>query len=165
MKVSFIGLGVMGFPMAGHLVKAGFEVTVFNRTHSKALDWADKHQGKAAESVAECVAEADVVLVCVGNDDDVRSMTTSETGALAAMKGLHEFVVSPFFWDKTEHGISPVDTVLEVSGSVDFETGLERDGEMTSKRLAGSGGVSGLQSLDNGHMLVQRNLPTSINGK
>ena len=86
MKVSFIGLGVMGFPMAGHLVKAGFEVTVFNRTHSKALDWADKHQGKAAESVAECVAEADVVLVCVGNDDDVRSMTTSETGALAAMK-------------------------------------------------------------------------------
>ncbi|MFA0568514.1 NAD(P)-dependent oxidoreductase [Vibrio gallaecicus] len=86
MKVSFIGLGVMGFPMAGHLVKAGFEVTVFNRTHSKALDWADKHQGKAAESVAECVAEADMVLVCVGNDDDVRSMTTSETGALAAMK-------------------------------------------------------------------------------
>lgn len=86
MKVSFIGLGVMGFPMAGHLVKAGFEVTVFNRTHSKALDWADKHQGKAAESVAECVAEADVVLVCVGNDDDVRSMTTSDTGALAAMK-------------------------------------------------------------------------------
>ena len=86
MKVSFIGLGVMGFPMAGHLVKAGFEVTVFNRTHSKALDWADKYQGKAAESVAECVAEADVVLVCVGNDDDVRSMTTSETGALAAMK-------------------------------------------------------------------------------
>ena len=86
MKVSFIGLGVMGFPMAGHLVKAGFEVTVFNRTHSKALNWAEKHQGKAAESVAECVAEADVVLVCVGNDDDVRSMTTSETGALAAMK-------------------------------------------------------------------------------
>ncbi|MEL0607379.1 NAD(P)-dependent oxidoreductase [Vibrio echinoideorum] len=86
MKVSFIGLGVMGFPMAGHLVKAGFEVTVFNRTHSKALDWADNHQGKAAESVAECVAYADVVLVCVGNDDDVRSMTTSETGALAAMK-------------------------------------------------------------------------------
>ena len=86
MKVSFIGLGVMGFPMAAHLVKAGFEVTVFNRTHSKALDWADKHQGKAAESVAECVAEADVVLVCVGNDDDVRSMTTSEAGALAAMK-------------------------------------------------------------------------------
>ncbi|MEF1227421.1 NAD(P)-dependent oxidoreductase, partial [Vibrio fortis] len=86
MKVSFIGLGVMGFPMAGHLVKAGFEVTVFNRTHRKALDWADKYQGKAAETVAECVAEADVVLVCVGNDDDVRSMTTSETGALAAMK-------------------------------------------------------------------------------
>ena len=51
MKVSFIGLGVMGFPMAGHLVKAGFEVTVFNRTHSKALDWADKHQGKARQNL------------------------------------------------------------------------------------------------------------------
>ncbi|MGY3572364.1 NAD(P)-dependent oxidoreductase [Vibrio paucivorans] len=86
MKVSFIGLGVMGFPMAGHLTKAGFDVTVFNRTHHKALDWAEQYQGHAASTVAECVKEADVVLVCVGNDDDVRSMTTSETGAIAAMK-------------------------------------------------------------------------------
>lgn len=86
MKVSFIGLGVMGYPMAGHLVKAGFEVTVFNRTESKAKAWADDHKGAYASTVAECVKEADVVLVCVGNDDDVRSMTTSETGALAFMK-------------------------------------------------------------------------------
>ncbi|MGF1752677.1 NAD(P)-dependent oxidoreductase [Vibrio makurazakiensis] len=86
MKVSFIGLGVMGFPMAGHLKSAGFDVTVFNRTHAKAVAWAEKYHGKAAETVAECVADADVVLVCVGNDDDVRSMTTSETGALQAMK-------------------------------------------------------------------------------
>ncbi|MBW3695225.1 NAD(P)-dependent oxidoreductase [Vibrio sp. T187] len=86
MKVSFIGLGVMGFPMAGHLKNAGFDVTVFNRTYTKAQTWAEQYQGKAAQTVAECVADADVVLVCVGNDDDVRSMTTSETGALAAMK-------------------------------------------------------------------------------
>ncbi len=86
MKVSFIGLGVMGFPMAGHLVKAGFEVTVFNRTTAKAQAWAEEYAGSYASTVADCVKEADVVLVCVGNDDDVRSMTTSETGALAFMK-------------------------------------------------------------------------------
>lgn len=86
MKVSFIGLGVMGYPMAGHLVKAGFEVSVFNRTTEKALAWAEQYGAKAASSVAECVAQADVVLTCVGNDDDVRSMTTSEQGALAYMK-------------------------------------------------------------------------------
>ncbi|MCG3724934.1 NAD(P)-dependent oxidoreductase [Vibrio cincinnatiensis] len=86
MKVSFIGLGVMGYPMAGHLVNAGFEVTVFNRTKEKALAWAKQYGGKAANSVAECVAQADVVLTCVGNDDDVRSMTTHEQGALAYMK-------------------------------------------------------------------------------
>ncbi|MGF1697280.1 NAD(P)-dependent oxidoreductase [Vibrio lamellibrachiae] len=86
MKVSFIGLGVMGFPMAGHLKNAGFEVSVFNRTHTKAIAWAEKFQGNAASTVAECVADADVVLVCVGNDDDVRSMTTSEAGALSFMK-------------------------------------------------------------------------------
>ncbi|MGC9422279.1 NAD(P)-dependent oxidoreductase [Vibrio sp.] len=86
MKVSFIGLGVMGYPMAGHLVKAGFDVTVFNRTKKTALAWAKQYAGKAANSVAECVAQADVVLTCVGNDDDVRSMTTHEHGALAYMK-------------------------------------------------------------------------------
>ncbi|EKO3380343.1 NAD(P)-dependent oxidoreductase [Vibrio fluvialis] len=86
MKVSFIGLGVMGYPMAGHLVKAGFEVTVFNRTQAKAIAWAEQHGGHAVATVAECVSDADVVLTCVGNDDDVRSMTTSEQGALAFMK-------------------------------------------------------------------------------
>ncbi|MBL4262979.1 NAD(P)-dependent oxidoreductase [Vibrio fluvialis] len=86
MKVSFVGLGVMGYPMAGHLVKAGFEVTVFNRTQAKAIAWAEQHGGHAAATVAECVSDADVVLTCVGNDDDVRSMTTSEQGALAFMK-------------------------------------------------------------------------------
>ncbi|EPA8365755.1 NAD(P)-dependent oxidoreductase [Vibrio fluvialis] len=86
MKVSFIGLGVMGYPMAGHLVKAGFEVTVFNRTQAKAIAWAEQYGGHAAATVAECVSDADVVLTCVGNDDDVRSITTSEQGALAFMK-------------------------------------------------------------------------------
>jgi 3-hydroxyisobutyrate dehydrogenase len=86
MRVGFIGLGVMGYPMAGHLVKAGFDVTVYNRTTSKAQRWADEFGGSFASSVADCVANADVVAVCVGNDDDVRQMTTSELGALEFMK-------------------------------------------------------------------------------
>lgn len=86
MKVSFIGLGVMGFPMAGHLTQYGFDVSVFNRTYSRAQSWAEQYQGKAAETVEACVKDADVVLLCVGNDDDVRSMTIGDTGALRFMK-------------------------------------------------------------------------------
>ncbi|GAM66707.1 2-hydroxy-3-oxopropionate reductase [Vibrio sp. JCM 19236] len=86
MKVSFLGLGVMGYPMAGHLTKAGFAVAVYNRTYEKALNWAQEYQGKAVETVAEAVDGADVVLVCVGNDDDVRSVVTADNGAIANMK-------------------------------------------------------------------------------
>ncbi|WP_019280789.1 NAD(P)-dependent oxidoreductase [Vibrio anguillarum] len=86
MKVSFIGLGVMGYPMAGHLKNAGFNVSVYNRTQAKAQQWAQRYHGHAAQTVAECVQDADVVLTCVGNDDDVRSMTTSDGGAIRAMK-------------------------------------------------------------------------------
>ncbi|WP_375748932.1 NAD(P)-dependent oxidoreductase [Vibrio sp. HN007] len=86
MKVSFVGLGVMGYPMAGHLQKAGFDVTVYNRTAEKAKQWVSEFGGQMGETVPECVQDADVVLTCVGNDNDVRSVTTSDTGALAAMK-------------------------------------------------------------------------------
>ncbi|WP_394244875.1 NAD(P)-dependent oxidoreductase [Vibrio astriarenae] len=86
MKVTFLGLGVMGYPMAGHLTKAGFDVTVFNRTQQKALTWAEQYSGRASETVGDAVADADVVLLCVGNDDDVRSMTSSEGGVLEFMK-------------------------------------------------------------------------------
>ncbi|GEA52159.1 3-hydroxyisobutyrate dehydrogenase [Vibrio inusitatus NBRC 102082] len=86
MRISFLGLGVMGYPMAGHLVKAGFEVRVYNRTTAKAEQWANEYAGQAFSTVVECVEDADVVLVCVGNDDDVRSVTTSATGAIANMK-------------------------------------------------------------------------------
>lgn len=86
MKVTFLGLGVMGYPMAGHLVKAGFDVTVYNRTTQKAIDWANQYGAEQADTVAEAVKDADVVLMCVGNDDDVRSIATSDSGALPAMK-------------------------------------------------------------------------------
>lgn len=85
LKVSFIGLGVMGFPMAGHLAKAGHEVTVYNRTRSRAEAWARQYSGRAANTPAEAARDAAVVLVCVGNDDDVRSVVLGETGAVAGM--------------------------------------------------------------------------------
>ncbi|MBY6047258.1 NAD(P)-dependent oxidoreductase [Vannielia litorea] len=84
-KVAFLGLGVMGYPMAGHLAKAGHEVTVYNRTYAKAEKWVAEHGGKAAKTPAEAAAGQDFVMACVGNDDDLRSVCVGEDGALAAM--------------------------------------------------------------------------------
>jgi 3-hydroxyisobutyrate dehydrogenase len=83
MKTAFIGLGVMGFPMAGHLKAAGHEVAVYNRSPEKARRWAEKHGGKAFETIAEAVAGAEVVLLCVGNDNDVRDVVAQALPALA----------------------------------------------------------------------------------
>jgi 3-hydroxyisobutyrate dehydrogenase-like beta-hydroxyacid dehydrogenase len=84
-KVSFIGLGVMGYPMAGHLATQGYDVTVYNRTEAKALAWLASYSGKHATTPALAAADADIVFVCVGNDDDVRSVTTGENGVLTSM--------------------------------------------------------------------------------
>lgn len=85
MKVAFIGLGVMGYPMAGHLQKAGMQVTVFNRTTAKAERWCSEYGGDMALSPALAAQGAEVVLCCVGNDDDVRAVLTGTDGALAGM--------------------------------------------------------------------------------
>ena len=86
-KVAFIGLGVMGFPMAGHLrEKGGHDVTVYNRTAAKAEEWVKTYGGTSAPTPAEAARDADFVFTCVGNDDDLRSVTIGETGALAGMK-------------------------------------------------------------------------------
>ncbi|MBB4347747.1 MULTISPECIES: NAD(P)-dependent oxidoreductase [Rhizobiaceae] len=86
-KVAFIGLGVMGFPMAGHLKqKGGHDVSVYNRTAAKAADWAAKFGGTTGATPAEAAKDADFVFTCVGNDDDLRSVTTGENGVLSAMK-------------------------------------------------------------------------------
>ncbi len=85
-KVSFIGLGVMGFPMAGHLKAKGYDVTVYNRTGSKAEEWAKKHGGKTALTPAAAAKDADFVMVMVGNDNDVEQVILGKDGALAAMK-------------------------------------------------------------------------------
>ena len=85
-KTAFLGLGVMGHPMAGHLARAGHEVCVFNRTAAKAQAWAKEFSGRAATTPREAAAGADFVFCCVGNDDDVRSVVLGESGALAGMK-------------------------------------------------------------------------------
>lgn len=84
-RVAFIGLGVMGYPMAGHLSKAGFDVAVYNRTHAKAEQWVAEYGGRAARTPRDAAAGAELVLTCVGNDDDLRSVTFGEQGALAGM--------------------------------------------------------------------------------
>jgi len=85
-KTAFIGLGVMGFPMAGHIARAGHAVTVYNRTAGKATQWTTKHGGRTAESPARAAADAELVMLCVGNDDDVRAVALGADGALSTMK-------------------------------------------------------------------------------
>src|SRR3954452_23616307 len=83
--VAFIGLGVMGGPMAGHLARAGHEVTVYNRTTAKADGWVAANGGRAAPTPAAAAVGAEAVFMCVGNDDDVAAVATGEAGALPAM--------------------------------------------------------------------------------
>ncbi|MDO5368935.1 NAD(P)-dependent oxidoreductase [Paracoccus sp. (in: a-proteobacteria)] len=84
-RVAFLGLGVMGFPMAGHLAAAGHEVTVYNRTAAKAEAWSSRHKGRHATTPRAAAKGAEFVLACVGNDDDLRQVCTGEDGAFAGM--------------------------------------------------------------------------------
>ena len=84
-SVAFLGLGVMGFPMAGHLAAKGHDVTVYNRTGAKAESWLGRNRGKAAATPAEAAQGADFVFTCVGNDDDLRQVVLGPDGALAGM--------------------------------------------------------------------------------
>jgi 3-hydroxyisobutyrate dehydrogenase len=85
-KTAFIGLGVMGFPMAGHLARAGHDMTVYNRTPGKAAQWTQKYGGRSAPTPSAAAAGADCVMLCVGNDDDVRAVALGAEGALSAMQ-------------------------------------------------------------------------------
>ena len=84
MKVAFVGLGVMGFPMAGHLAKAGHDVSVFNRSPEKAQRWATAYGGRACATAAQAAEAAEIVFLCVGNDDDVRGVVADILPAMAA---------------------------------------------------------------------------------
>ncbi|MFG0721462.1 NAD(P)-dependent oxidoreductase [Pseudomonas sp. GLN_6] len=85
-KVAFIGLGVMGYPMAGHLARAGHQVCVYNRTAGKAVQWASEYAGSHAPTPREAAAGAEFVMVCVGNDDDLRGVVLGADGAFAGMQ-------------------------------------------------------------------------------
>jgi len=114
MKTAFLGLGVMGFPMAGHLKKNGHEVTVYNRTKAKAEKWAATHGGKAAATPAEAAKGAEIVFACVGNDDDLRSIVLGGEGAFAGMAKGAIFV---------DHTTASADVAREL-GAVAKEKGL-----------------------------------------
>ena len=85
MKLAFLGLGVMGYPMAGHLARAGHDVTVYNRSADKAAKWVATYGGRSAPTPAAAASGADIVMMCVGNDDDVRTVATGKDGALEGM--------------------------------------------------------------------------------
>ncbi|MFL2811468.1 MAG: NAD(P)-dependent oxidoreductase [Paracoccaceae bacterium] len=85
MKISFLGLGVMGFPMAGHLANSGHELTVYNRTVSKAMKWVESYNGNVAKTPKLASIDAEIVISCVGNDNDLRDITMLEDGAFHSM--------------------------------------------------------------------------------
>jgi len=85
MKLAFLGLGVMGYPMAGHLARAGHDVTVYNRSNAKAAKWVEAHGGRSAATPAAAAKGAEIVMMCVGNDDDVRAVAAGADGALSGM--------------------------------------------------------------------------------
>lgn len=88
MKVGFIGLGTMGFHMAGHLASAGFSTVVYNRTEVRVIEWLNQHQGESCANIAELAQQCDVIMSCVGNDDDVRGVYFGDGGILSnAIKG------------------------------------------------------------------------------
>ncbi|MBF2760399.1 MAG: NAD(P)-dependent oxidoreductase [Ectothiorhodospiraceae bacterium AqS1] len=105
-KTAFIGLGVMGYRMAGHLAKAGHDVVVFNRTPSKADRWVAEYEGKKADSPSAAAAGREIVFACVGNDDDVREVTIGEEGAFAGMEAGSIFV---------DHTTASADVAKEVA--------------------------------------------------
>ena len=114
-KVAFLGLGVMGYHMAGHLAKAGHGVTVYNRTGSKAARWTDEFGGRAAATPSEAAAGNEIVFACVGNDDDVRAVTVGEGGAFEGMSPGAVFV---------DHTTASADVARELA-AVAAERGIE----------------------------------------
>ena len=91
-KVAFLGLGVMGFPMAGHLASKNYDVVVYNRSAAKSEEWLKQHKGSSVSTPREAAMGRDIVFACVGNDDDVRSVVYGENGAFAGMESQAVFV-------------------------------------------------------------------------
>jgi 3-hydroxyisobutyrate dehydrogenase-like beta-hydroxyacid dehydrogenase len=147
-KVAFLGLGVMGYPMAGHLrKKGGHEVTVYNRTRAKAEQWAKEYGGKHAATPREAAKDCDFVMMCVGNDDDVRSVVYGpdgkDSGALAGMKRgailvdhttASAIVAREVFEKAKEKGIGFIDAPVSggQAGAVNGQLGIMCGGEQAT---------------------------------
>ncbi|MDQ7745276.1 NAD(P)-dependent oxidoreductase [Hydrogenophaga pseudoflava] len=129
-KVAFLGLGVMGFPMAGHLAKAGHAVTVYNRSPAKAQAWVTEFGGASRPTPREAVAGADIVFCCVGNDDDLRSVVLGADGAFAGMATGAIFV---------DHTTASADVARELYGAA-------RSLGLASVDAPVSGGQAGAQN-------------------
>jgi 3-hydroxyisobutyrate dehydrogenase-like beta-hydroxyacid dehydrogenase len=143
-KVAFLGLGVMGYPMAGHLAKkGGHQVTVYNRTPAKAEQWTKEYGGKHAATPREAARDCDFVMMCVGNDDDVRSVVYGDNGALAGMnKGAilvdhttaSAIVAREVFQKAKEKGIGFIDAPVSggQAGAVNGQLGIMCGGEQAT---------------------------------
>jgi 3-hydroxyisobutyrate dehydrogenase-like beta-hydroxyacid dehydrogenase len=143
-KLAFLGLGVMGYPMAGHLVKkGGHDLTVYNRTAGKAQQWTKDYGGKQAATPREAARDCDFVMMCVGNDDDVRSVVYGDNGALAGMKKgailvdhttASAIVAREVFQKAKEKGIGFVDAPVSggQAGAQNGQLGIMCGGEQAS---------------------------------
>ena len=140
-KIAFLGMGVMGYPMAGHLAKkGGHDVTVYNRSAAKAAQWVKEYGGKSAATPREAAAGCDFVLMCVGNDNDVRSVVFGDGGALAGMKKgailvdhttASAIVASEIFQKAKERSVGFVDAPVSggQAGAVNGQLGIMCGGE------------------------------------
>jgi 3-hydroxyisobutyrate dehydrogenase-like beta-hydroxyacid dehydrogenase len=140
-KVAFLGLGVMGYPMAGHLQKkGGHDVTVYNRTPAKAAQWVKEYGGKSAATPREAAAGCDFVMMCVGNDNDLRSVVYGDAGALAGLKKgavlvdhttASAIVARELFEETRKRGIGFVDAPVSggQAGAVNGQLGIMCGGE------------------------------------
>ncbi len=140
-KAAFLGLGVMGYPMAGHLLKkGGHDVTVYNRTPAKAQQWAKEYGGKHAATPREAAKDCDFVMMCVGNDADVRSVVYGDNGALAGMKKgailvdhttASALLAKELFQKAKERGIGFVDAPVSggQAGAVNGQLGIMCGGD------------------------------------
>jgi len=131
-KAAFIGLGVMGYPMAGHMAKGGHEVTVYNRTAAKAEQWVSEHGGAMATTPGGAAADADIVCACVGNDDDLRSVVYGDDGILANMKSGAVFI---------DHTTASADVAREI-GEKAAELGIQfLDGPVSGGQAGAENGA------------------------
>ena len=131
-KVAFIGLGVMGYPMAGHLQKHGYQVCVYNRTTAKAQKWCDEHGGTYAETPAGAAKDAEVVFSCVGNDDDFRQVCYGEDGILAGLSQGAIFI---------DHTTTSADVAREVGEKVKAQGAEFMDGPVSGGQAGAENGV------------------------